>query len=521
MKRNLIYSAFAALLLASCSSDDIPVPAPAPETLDAYISLAVSNGLVQTKAEAGDDAETPDASDPSYGNGGKEAVDPAGTTAIKTFTVAIFRGKPSATISTAAAGGGITAPVVQPEGALVYLHTFDASSLITSGTSDAKKLCKSGVVGTENGKDFQINGIKVKAGNLDMLIMANMPDDFLKGKTSLTKADFENATYANLANEGFNNSGETFPCSMSSQWISVNVDPTAGTTETAAEKLNNQVYYIFAGGKTELAQETIAESTTSESERTFDDSKSSFDLIPLYRNVSAVGFQNITLDPAEGWGKTNGAKLVLNSVFVANAISATSMTIGTAPAADCKFYSGYPNSEVEDGSVDETSGALASQNVKYSYLNCEFTDENNKLPTNGEMTTGKANYYDDLTTGHKSVGQYFMVYENSKKMNLGEGKQTLLILCANYIYKDDQGKEHTLANRYYAVIVNDENSSYGNGSGDGTKVLVGRNYIYKVNLTVVGPGSEKPYDPLYTANATAAIEAAPWSGAVDIDQDAE
>lgn len=508
MKRNLIYSAFAALLLASCSSDDIPVPAPAPETLDAYISLAVSNGLVQTKAEAGGDAETPDASDPSYGNGGKEAVDPAGTTAIKTFTVAIFRGKPSATISTAAAGGGITAPVVQPEGALVYLHTFDASSLINSGTSDAKKLCKSGVVGTENGKDFQINGIKVKAGNLDMLIMANMPEDFLKGKTNLTKADLETATYANLANEGFNNSEETFPCSMSSQWISVNVDPTVGTTETAAEKLNNQVYYIFAGGKTELAKETTAESATSESERTFDDSKSSSDLIPLYRNVSAVGFQNITLDPAEGWGKTKGAKLVLNSVFVANAISATSMTIGTAPGKD-DFYSGFDNEDM-DGAL------VVTKNKNLKNLKCTIT-ENATLPTTG-WAIKAVNYYDDLT-GHKSVGQYFMVYENSKKMNLGEGKQTLLILCADYIYKDDQGEEHTLPNRYYAVIVNDENSSYG--GGDGTKVLVGRNYIYKVNLTVVGPGSEKPYDPLYTANATAAIEAAPWSGAVDINQDAE
>lgn len=507
MKRNLIYSVFAAILLASCSSDDIaPVPVPAPETLDAYISLGITNGTVKTKADN-------EASDTSSDDGGVNQ-DPAGTTAINSFTVAIFRGALSATASSE----GIVAPATEPEGSLIYLNTFKTDNLIEPTLTDgpASKLCAAGVVGTENGKNYQINGIKVKAGNLRIIVMANMPEGFPK---SASAEEFMKQYYSNLAKEGFNAASTTgkYPCSMSSKWLDVKIDPTAG--ESATADLNNKVYYLL-NTKLEEAIETTDAGVTGESNRTFSSSTAKeSEMIPLYRNVSAVGFQNITLAPSAGWGKKNGATLTLKSVFVANAIGSTSMTAGEVPTG-YKLYSGYNGSKTEDGKEDnDTNGALAANNWKMLELNYSSFGVDDVL-----NASNKPNYHDDLT-GHKSVGQYFMVYENSSDLNPNltsvpnSDNKTLMILCADYIYTDDLGVEHTLNDRYYAVVVNDEKST--SITGDGKNKLVERNYIYKINLTIVGPGSINPYDPLYTANATAFVEAAPWDGAIDINQDAE
>lgn len=503
MKRNLIYSVFAAILLASCSSDDIaPVPVPAPETLDAYISLGITNGMVKTKADTDADGEK---------NG-----DPAGTTAINSFTVAIFRGA----LSSTAASDGIVAPVTEPEGSLIYLNTFKIDKPLEPGSDEATKLCKSGVVGTADGKNYQINGIKVKAGNLRIIVMANMPDGFPKNASA---EKFMKQYYDNLANEGFNATSETgtYPCSMSSKWLEVKIDPTAG--EDASADLNNKVYYLL-NSRIEKADETTS---AGESDRTFKPfTAEESEMIPLYRNVSAVGFQNITLAPADGWGAKNGATLTLKSVFVANAISSTSLTAGEVPGKDYIFYSGYNGKKtVADGAEDDTNGALAANNTKMLNLNCDNFGEVTSL-TAGGAASSSVSYYSDTSDGHISVGKYFMVYENSSDLNpkldnvANSENETLLILCADYVYTDDLGVEHPLLDRYYAVVVNDKESSTSiNGSGADN--LVERNYIYKINLTIVGPGSINPYDPLYTANATAFVEAAPWEGVINIDQDAE
>lgn len=518
MKRNLIYSVFAAILLASCSSDDIaPVPVPAPETLDAYISLGITNGTVKTKADADadGDGEKPDT---SYGDGGVNQ-DPAGTTAINSFTVAIFRGALSAT----AAADGIVAPVTEPEGSLIYLNTFKTDNLIDpTNDAEASKLCAAGVVGTADGKNYQINGIKVKAGNLRIIVMANMPDGFPK---NVSAEKFMEQYYSNLANEGFNkkNESKTYPCSMSSKWLEVKIDPTAG--EDASANLNNKVYYLL-NSKIEEAKETTGDGVTGESNRTFSSyTATEAEMIPLYRNVSAVGFQNITLAPADGWGKKGGATLKLKSVFVANAIGSTSLIAGEVPGEDYIFYSGYNGVEtVANGYKDDTNGALAANNTKMLNLNCSDFGNQTSLTAGGEALSS-VSYHTDISEGHKSVGKYFMVYENSLVLNPklekdeNSDNRTLLILCADYEYTDDLGVKHPLNDRYYAIVVNDEKSSTITGSG--ANQLVQRNYIYKINLTIVGPGSINPYDPLYTANATAFVEAAPWEGAIDITQEAE
>lgn len=502
MKRNLIYSVFAVLLLASCSKEEIPVPAPAPETLDAYISLGISNGMVNTKSATRAAEQETGTSDPSYGEGDDNVPDPDGTTAINTFTVAVFRGAPTGGV---AAADGITTPVVEPEGTMIYLNTFDATTPLTS--EDAQKLCNSGIVKKAGSdKEYQINGIKVKAGNLYIMIMANMPKGFLT--KSVTMAQLQDLVYGDLEHEGYNNEGSSFPCSMSSKLLKVKIDPNMNSATTDAEKLNNKVYYVLADGETAEAAEKNTGATT-DSNRQFEDYTGEDSSIPLYRNVSAVAFKTITLAPGEGWGKKNGATLTLKSIFVTNAISSTSMTTGVTPSKK-EFFCGHKDYKGKgQNAVLATTG-----NKQQDYLIKEWKSDQPEISVSGTSS-------DFLPTDpDKCVGKYFMVYENSKKMGLGDGEHTLLTLCADYTYTDDQGEEHTSKDRFYTVIVNDE-SNIGAAGSTGYGTYVNRNYIYNIKLTVVGPGSEKPFTPLYTANATAFVEAADWTGAVNIDQDAE
>lgn len=511
MKRNLIYSVFAALLLASCSSnEDIPTPAPAPETLDAYLSLSVSNGAVLTKAatraEDGDE-EIPTASNP--GDGTDEGyVDPAGTTDIKSFTVAIFRGAPTSGTET------LLSTPAEIEGSLAYFNTFPIS------IADDKKennLCVSNIVSSKTEidektgatiiKDYQINGIKVKAGNLKVLIMANIPEKELsKFAGCKTQNDFEKVVYGDLSAEGFNNAGPSYPCSMKSDWISVNI----------AAKENNEVYYLFSDEAVQAVETTSDKTaTTTDADRTFLPSSSTGSSIRLYRNVSAVAFKNITLDPSDGWGKTNGAKLTLKAIFITNALNRTSMTIGTPITESIKegakstiYYGGYKTYH------GNGKGAVLATVRNNEGLPCLYKD----LEKKGYLIdTKNGDNYLPVKAGETCVGKYFMVYENSYKMNQDEGKHTLITLYADYSYTDNRGDAHTVKDCFYTVVVNDENNKGGAGYGN----YVERNYIYNVNLTIVGPGSTNPYIPLYTANATAFVEAAAWTGAVNIDQDVE
>lgn len=515
MKRNLIYSVFAALLLVSCSgNEDIPepTPAPVPETLDAYLSLTLSNGIVKTKAATqADDAVGDETTPPSYGDGGS-STDPAGTTAINSLTVAIFRGAPSAESTAAGDGATTTTTVSQPEGSLLYLNTFSTKEAINKDADGANKLCASKIVKDED--EYQINGIKIKAGNIHVLIMANMPADFPKDKTGLTMDKMKTLTYGDLEHEGFNNNNEdnTYPCSMSSKWLSYNVKP------TTAENANNNVFYLFDGSAVQATELTAAQTTTvADQDRAFD--AGTGNAIPLYRNVSAVAFKKIILAPSEGWGKKSGATLTLKSVFVTNAISTTSMTVGTEiPIETGKnsktFFGGYKTFQGAG-----TGAVLATvRNNQKGYLINEWTKNNPVINAGGNTTSAVLPTDDSKAT---CVGKYFMVYENSQAMGVAVGKQTLLVLCADYAYTDDQGESHTLKDRFYTVVVNDESNTGTSGSNTGYGSYVNRNYIYNVNLTVVGPGSVNPYIPLYTANATAFVEAAAWDGSVEIDQPAE
>lgn len=470
MKLRFILSAFAALLLASCSSDDsIPVPAPVPETIDTNLSIATSNGKILTKAD--------------------EPLNPEkATNKINTVTVAIFRGEPS-TQANADSNGETSATVTSQKGSLLYLHKFD---VVEKASESSNGEIKAEAVRDING-NVQINGIKLKAGNIDMLIMANLPETPNVSK----KSDLETWSYGDLKVEGLNNKENQY-CSMSSKWISVSLTP-------GADDPDNQIWYVYNNKGSYNA-------TTENPFRSAGGELTTENLIPLTRNVSAICFSNIKFSPAASWGGVEGATLTLKQMFVTNAIEKTSVLPSTTMKPDWKFYCGNDNSTDRE---DVNTVLKKVENEFDDIFQYEFTGPNLEMK--------KGDNYNKNTKLSAIDNKYFMVYENSTETkfsdSLNDGKQTLITLLADYSYVDANGQTHDIKDCYYTVIVNDPDGSF---KGDtGIKKLIERNYIYYINLEVQGPGSKKPYEPLYSANATAFVEAAPWTGAIDINQDAE
>ena len=49
------------------------------------------------------------------------------------------------------------------------------------------------------------------------------------------------------------------------------------------------------------------------------------------------------------------------------------------------------------------------------------------------------------------------------------------------------------------------------GTEKKSKFYVQRNYKYEISLTIIGPGSEIPYDPMISTNVSASVKVEPWN----------
>ena len=49
------------------------------------------------------------------------------------------------------------------------------------------------------------------------------------------------------------------------------------------------------------------------------------------------------------------------------------------------------------------------------------------------------------------------------------------------------------------------------GTEKRSKFYVQRNYKYEISLTIIGPGSEIPYDPMISTNVSASVKVEPWN----------
>ena len=80
----------------------------------------------------------------------------------------------------------------------------------------------------------------------------------------------------------------------------------------------------------------------------------------------------------------------------------------------------------------------------------------------------------------------------------------------DYTYLPQGAKESiTKENCYYAIPVGEEVTI--DGTEKRSKFYVQRNYKYEISLTIIGPGSEIPYDPMISTNVSASVKVEPWN----------
>ena len=122
------------------------------------------------------------------------------------------------------------------------------------------------------------------------------------------------------------------------------------------------------------------------------------------------------------------------------------------------------------------------------------------------------------TTSDEALNHEFYVYENTKgevksgesNVNEAYANHTLLIVKGDYTYLPQGAKESiTKENCYYAIPVGEEVTI--DGTEKRSKFYVQRNYKYEISLTIIGPGSEIPYDQMISTNVSASVKVEPWN----------
>ena len=85
-----------------------------------------------------------------------------------------------------------------------------------------------------------------------------------------------------------------------------------------------------------------------------------------------------------------------------------------------------------------------------------------------------------------------------------------MLVKGDYTYLPQGAKESiTKENCYYAIPVGEKVTIGGTEEKSG--FYVQRNYKYAITLTIIGPGSEIPYDPMVSVNVIASVKVEPWN----------
>lgn len=356
------------------------------------------------------------------------------------------------------------------------------SLLVFNGTSNDAVL---ETIGTADGKGTADDAVKtaaIKPGNKKVIVLANI--DLTKttpaieaGKT--TFADFLTAQLS-FANEKLNKD-EGF--TMNSRVYDITI---------AASKTNYMGY-----NKDAVVSDT--------EEYLQGDAKT---VVKLYRNVAKIvmnkiSFRNVNAD------QYPSATIALKSVFVLHG-HANTMIAGTnaaqwGPTAVTGTYlNGASNTLYNDTWVKYMTTLVAEKTVTPVY---------NFIQT--DIYAPEASYMERELSGSSYVyadrnATPFYVYENTESTATNETDYcTLLVVKADFIYKDVNGVEVKEENRYYPIAVGYNAAGTGNttdftqiaGSSDfqglRSTALAGvlRNLQYVVNMTITGPGYETPFGP--------------------------
>ncbi len=231
--------------------------------------------------------------------------------------------------------------------------------------------------------------------------------------------------------------------------------------------------------------------------------------VKLVRNVASIALKEFEVgnpDTANYISKD----FVLKEVFIASAK-------GVSNVASTSYWG-----EIEK-MFDFTSNG-------FGYSNYMVGKEFSKSPNidEGSYKKGTQTKRDELakahTTDNTALNHEFYVYENKlgeiaeadkASANRDYANHTLLIVKGDYTYlpnglADSETNYVKKENCYYAIPVGAEVTIDGK-TGTQKGFYVQRNYKYEISLTIIGPGSEIPYDPMISANVSASVKVEPWN----------
>lgn len=333
---------------------------------------------------------------------------------------------------------------------------------------------------TDNVATQEVGPKEVYAGAADVIVVANASTGV---QTALSNAGTKDAflsTVIKLEEEDL-----TKGLTMSSEVLSV--DLVANTTNFIgyASKKDEM---ITVGGKT--GKEVYGDGP-----------------VRLVRDVASIALDFVVIGNPD---KANyeSKSFTLKEVFIASAKGVSSVASsgywGSIEKAFNFTESGFGYSDYKVGQKFSTTPANIDEG---SYKRGTQTVLSRLLVEN---TEGSARNHE------------FYVYEN-KQGEIKEGSETganrdyanhtLLIVKGDYTYlpkglADTDANYVTKKDCYYAVPVGAE-VTINNKTESG--FYVQRNYKYEIKLTIIGPGSEIPYDPMVSANVSASVKVTPWN----------
>ena len=223
--------------------------------------------------------------------------------------------------------------------------------------------------------------------------------------------------------------------------------------------------------------------------------------VPLVRNVASIALARVTHsnpDTANYISKN----FVLKEVFIAGAKGVSDVASESCWGRIGKEF-------------DFTSG--------FGYSNYMVGKEFSKSPNidEGSYKKGTQTKRDELATTGNTAHEFY-VYENKlgeiakadeASANRAYANHTLLIVKGDYTYLpkglvDNESNYVKKEDCYYAIPVGEKVTI---DSKEIEGFYVQRNYKYAITLTIIGPGSEIPYDPMISTNVSASVKVEPWN----------
>lgn len=344
----------------------------------------------------------------------------------------------------------------------------------TVSSSDIKKTT------TDNVATQEIGPKEVYAGTADVIVVANASTEV---QTVLSDADTKDAflsTVINLKEEDLSKG-----LTMSSEVLTVSL--VANTT--------NFIGYASAKGDITVGDKTGKEIYGAGPVR-------------LVRNVASIALASVRIGNPD---KANyeSKSFTLKEVFIASAKGVSSVA-----------SSGYWGSIEKVFSFTESGFGYGDYKVgqNFSKTPANIDEGSYKRGTQAEWS----NLLVSNTEASSALKHEFYVYENTKGeiaeadkavANTAYANHTLLIVKGDYTYlpkglTDTEANYVTKKDCYYAVPVGENVMIEGVAKSN---FYVQRNYKYAIDLTIIGPGSEIPYDPMVSANVSASIKVTPWN----------